>query len=244
MKKMVKQWIEVIVLIIILALFICNFEVLKPHLYKFFGTSMAGDTKFSLLTLTLEHLEVVFYSSFFAVFIGMALGVFSMTKAGAEFRGIFEKLTYLGQMIPTIAILTFMVSFTGFGSKPAIVALIIFGILPIYVSTVTGIESVPKDILEVADSVGMNAWQRLRMVIFPYALPVIISGLRTALIINISAATLSYQVGGGGLGVLLFSSLKSRNNVFIFEGTVTICLLAIITDRILRNIEEMVVVRQ
>ena len=242
MKKMVKQWIEVIVLIIILALFICNFEVLKPHLYKFFGTSMAGDTKFSLLTLTLEHLEVVFYSSFFAVFIGMA-GVFSMTKAGAEFRGIFEKLTYLGQMIPTIAILTFMVSFTGFGSKPAIVALIIFGILPIYVSTVTGIESVPKDILEVADSVGMNVWQRLRMVIFPYALPVIISGLRTALIINISAATLSYQVGGGGLGVLLFSSLKSRNNVFIFEGTVTICLLAIITDRILKNIEEMLVLK-
>lgn len=243
MKKYMKQWMDVIILIIVLVLWVEKFEEIKPYLYKFFGINMSLFDKHSLLKLTLEHLEVVLYSSFFAVVIGLALGIFSTTKAGQEFKGIFEKITYLGQMIPTIAILTFMVAFTGFGAKPAIVALVIFGILPIYVSTATGIESIPAEVLEVADSVGMNQWQKLTMVMLPMALPVIISGLRTALIINISAATLSYQVGGGGLGVLLFSSLKSRNNVFILEGTVTICLLAIITDRALKNIEDMLTVK-
>lgn len=238
MKKIIKQWMSVFFLIVVFIVFVLNFDKMKPALYDFFGMSMSMDTRHSLPKLTWEHLQVVFYSSFFSVIIGILLGIYSTTEAGKELRGIFEKVTYLGQMIPTIAILTFMVSFTGFGAKPAIVALIIFGILPIYVSTVSGIETIPGDIIEVAEGIGMNTYQKFKNVILPMALPVIISGLRTALIINISAATLSYTVGGGGLGVLLFSSLKSRNNVFILEGTVTICLLAVIVDRVLKNIEE------
>lgn len=239
MKRLLKQWSGVIILTVILVYIVFRFDSFKPALYSYFGQKMVTDSGFSLPSLTRAHLMVVLYSSLFSVILGIGLGVFSLSKAGKELSVILDKLVYLGQMIPSLAILSFIVTFTGFGPEPAIVALIIFGIFPIYVSTVTGLQSVPESYLEVADSIGMTAFQKYRTVILPMALPIIISGLRTALIINISAATLSFYYGGGGLGILLFSSLKSRNYVHILEGTIVLVLLSLIVDRALKNVEDM-----
>ena len=134
--------------------------------------------------------------------------------------------------------LTFLVPILGMNEKPGIVALTIMGILPIYIGVVTGIHSVPPDVLEVAGGMGMSGRQTFTSVTLPLALPIIISGIRMSLIINVSAATLAAKVGGGGLGILLLNALRTGKPIQVIEGTIPVCLLALIIDRALKNIED------
>lgn len=98
--------------------------------------------------------------------------------------------------------------------------------------------------VRIPEGMGMSKKEEFCQVIFPIALPVIIAGLRTALIINVSAATLAAQIGGGGLGILLLNAMKTGKAMTIIEGTIPICLLAVITDKILKNIETYFSIKQ
>lgn len=243
MKNRTSKWINLVIPSGLLLLFILFFQAAKFYLYKIFEIDSSWDAHYDLLKLIFQHLNIVLCSSSISVILGLSIGIFCSTAFGSEMKSVIEKLTYLGHMIPTLALLSFMVPIFGLGVKPAIIALIIIGTLPIYVGTISGIESVPQNIIEVAQGIGMTDKQVLCKVKLPLALPVIVSGLRTSLIINISAATLAANVGGGGLGILLLSALRSMNDISIIEGTVPICLLAIIVDRLLENIEKIFAIK-
>lgn len=233
-----QSWTTVLIYVIVLVLFTLFFQDIKFAIYEKFNISDAWETRYSLTKLIFQHMTIAIFSSFIAIIVGGFFGFFCLSRQGKEFKILFDKISYVGQMIPAIALLNILAPVFGMGPKPAIVALVIFAIMPIYMGVITGVESVPEDLLEVAKGMGMSKKEEFLQVVFPIALPVIIAGLRTALIINVSAATLAAQIGGGGLGILLLNAMKTGKSMTIIEGTIPICLLAIITDKILKNIED------
>jgi osmoprotectant transport system permease protein len=137
-----------------------------------------------------------------------------------------------------VAILALAVPFIGFGFKPTIAALFLYSILPVVRNTISGIEAVPPSLIEAAFGMGMTRLQILFKVEIPLAMKVIMAGIRMSVVMNIGTATLGAIVGAGGLGVPIISGLVRQNPAFVLEGALTVCLLAVITDRLIAGIEE------
>ena len=127
----------------------------------------------SFAALVEAHLLLVGVSSLIAVIIGVTAGVGVTRPAGKEFRSLVETLVAMGQTFPPVAVLAIAVPVMGFSEKPAIIALVLYGLLPILQGTIAGIESVPASAREIAQGVGMSRWQLLRNVEIPLAAPVI-----------------------------------------------------------------------
>ena len=136
----------------------------------------------------------------------------------------------IGQTVPPVAVLAIAVPLIGFGAWPALIALALYGLLPIVRATVAGLESVPQAALEAADGAGMTATQRLRRVELPLALPVLLAGVRTSVIINIGTATIASTVGAKTLGSPIIVGLSGFNTAYVIQGALVVGLLAIVTD--------------
>ena len=184
----------------------------------------------SFAALVEAHLLLVGISSLIAVIIGVAAGVGVTRPAGKEFRSLVETLVAMGQTFPPVAVLAVAVPVMGFSEKPAIIALVLYGLLPILQGTITGIESVPASAREIAQGVGMSRWQMLRKVEIPLAAPVIISGIRTSVIINIGTAAIASSVGTLSLGSPIIIGLSGFNTAYVLQGAVIVALLAICVD--------------
>ncbi|WON78040.1 ABC transporter permease [Serratia sp. UGAL515B_01] len=185
------------------------------------------DSFFSLLE---AHLFLVAVSSLIAAALGVVAGIAVTRSAGKEFRSLLETVVAVGQTFPPVAVLAIAVPVMGFSEQPAIIALVLYGLLPILQGTLTGIESVPEATREVAQGVGMSHWQILRRVELPLAAPVIVAGLRTSVIINIGTATIASTVGVKTLGSPIIIGLSGFNTAYVIQGAVLVALLAIITD--------------
>ncbi len=237
-KKIDGHIIAIIILLISLITFVFGFQYIEEWVYEIWPYEIGNVAKYSLPKLTLQFIQIAGVSCLLSAFIGVGLGVICFTKYGESFRLVIEKLSMVSQTIPTMAVLMFGIIAFGLGMKAAIFALLLQSLLPIVFSTIAGLNNVSDTYLEVGKGLGMNAMQILLRVQFPLAIPVIISGLRTALIICIGAATLAFSTGAGGLGLLIQTGCSTYNTVYIFEGTVPICLIAIMMDQILRKVEK------
>jgi osmoprotectant transport system permease protein len=184
----------------------------------------------SFFSLVEAHLLLVAVSSFIAVLIGVTAGVAVTREAGREFRSLVETVVAVGQTFPPVAVLAIAVPVMGFSEQPAIIALVLYGLLPILQGTLTGIESVPAATREVAQGVGMSRWQILWRVELPLAAPVIVAGIRTSVIINIGTAAIASTVGTKTLGSPIIIGLSGFNTAYVIQGAVVVALLAIITD--------------
>jgi osmoprotectant transport system permease protein len=127
----------------------------------------------SFVALLGAHLAIVGVSSALSLTVGVAAGLFVTRDAGREFRPLVETLVAIAQTIPPVAVLAIAVPLIGFGALPALIALALYGLLPIVRATIAGIESVPRGVIEVADGLGLNRMQRLARVELPLALPVL-----------------------------------------------------------------------
>lgn len=232
------QIIEICILLVILLLFVFGYSYVEEWIYSAWPTEIGLVSHYSLPKLTLQFIIVAFIACLIASALGIAIGLFCFTTYGRSFRIVFEKLSMVVQTIPTIAILMLAIVAFGIGIKAAIFALVLQGMLPIIFATIAGIDNIEPSYIEIGRGLGMTRGQILRKIQIPMALPVILSGMRTALIICIGAATLSFSTGAGGLGLLIQTGCSTYNTVFIFEGTVPICLLALLADKILRKIEK------
>ena len=184
----------------------------------------------SFASLVQAHLLLVGVSSLIAVVIGVAAGVGVTRPAGKEFRSLVETLVAMGQTFPPVAVLAVAVPVMGFSEKPAIIALVLYGLLPILQGTIAGIESVSPSAREIAQGVGMSRWQMLRKVEIPLAAPVIIAGIRTSVIINIGTAAIASTVGTSSLGSPIIIGLSGFNTAYVLQGAVIVALLAICVD--------------
>ena len=181
-----------------------------------------------LLSQVLQHLGLTFLSLLLAIVVGIPLGILiSRRRKLANFVLGFAGIL---QTIPSIALLGFMIPLFGIGATPAIIALLIYALLPIIRNTYTGITGVSPIVIEAATALGMNKKQRLFKVEIPLALPVIIAGIRTAAVINVGVATLASFVAAGGLGEFIFGGISLNNTNMILAGAIPAALLAVILD--------------
>lgn len=191
----------------------------------------------SFVTLTLAHLLLVGVSSLAATLLGVGLGVAVTRPTGAEFRQLVETIAAAGQTFPPVAVLAIAVPVMGFGREPAIIALILYGLLPVLQGTLAGLASVPQGVKEVAKGVGMSDAQRLFKVELPLAAPVILAGIRTSTIVNIGTAAIASTVGANTLGTPIIMGLSGFNTAYVVQGAILVGLAAIIVDRAFDRLE-------
>ncbi|WP_034752212.1 ABC transporter permease/substrate-binding protein [Chryseobacterium daeguense] len=182
-----------------------------------------------LLTQVIQHLGLTFFSLFLAIIVGVPLGILisKKIKLSTSVLGVAGIL----QTVPSIALLGFMIPLFGIGVAPAIVALLIYALLPIIRNTFTGITGVSPTVIEAAKAIGMNSRQLLFKVELPLAMPVIIAGVRTAAVINVGVATLASFVAAGGLGEFIFGGISLNNTNMILAGAIPAALLAVLSDQ-------------
>lgn len=182
-----------------------------------------------------EHLELTFVSLFFAIIIGVPLGIIlTRYRKGAE---AVIGVTAVAQTIPSLALLGFMIPLMGIGFTPAVVALTIYGLLPIVRNTYTGIVGVDQAAIEAGIGMGMTSGQVLYLVEIPLALSVIMAGVRTSTVLIIGVATLASLIGAGGLGDMIFRGIAMSSNELILAGAMPAAVLAVIFDFLLKRLE-------
>ncbi|MGH9316471.1 MAG: ABC transporter permease [Thermoanaerobaculia bacterium] len=191
-----------------------------------------------ILSLTAEHLLLVALSTVLAVAIGVPLGIL-LTRRPRLARPI---LGFAGvvQTVPSLALFGFLLPLPligGIGARTAIVALIVYALLPILRNTCAGIRSVDPAIVEAATGLGMTRRQRLWWVELPLALPVVLAGVRIATVVSIGLATIAAAIGAGGLGVLIYRGIAIVDNRLILAGALPAALLALGADFLLGAVE-------
>ncbi|WP_324254661.1 ABC transporter permease [Halomonas sp. KAO] len=183
-----------------------------------------------LLTLLLRHLQVVAIASSLAVVIGVGAAILVTRPAGRDFLPLVAQVASMGQTFPPVAVLALAVPVLGFGTWPIIVALLLYGLLPIVRNTLAGLEGLDPGVEEAARGMGMGAAQRLWQVELPLAAPVILAGIRTSVTVNIATAALGATVGASNLGAPIIAGIVNGNTAYILQGALLIGLLALTVD--------------
>lgn len=192
------------------------------------------------LGLTVEHLYMVSVSAGFSVIAGVFTGVLVTRNFWSDLLPAVNSVASIGQTFPPVAVLALAVPVVGFGVKPTIIALILYGLFPIIRNTIVGIESVPSDVKEAAKGMGMAGFQILTKVELPLASKIILAGVRTSIIINIGTATIGATIGAGGLGAPIISGLINENFYYVAEGSICVGLLAVVADKGIKDIGKFV----
>lgn len=196
---------------------------------------LTEDFKF-FLNLTVEHILISLLAISIASILGIILGI--IISEYRRFSGLILGTVNILYTIPSIALLGFFITITGVGNTTALIALIIYALLPIIRSTYTGIININPLIIEASEGMGSTKLQQLFKIKLPLALPVLMSGIRNMVTMTIALAGIASFVGAGGLGVAIYRGITTNNSVMTFLGSLLIAILALIFDFILGIIEK------
>lgn len=177
-----------------------------------------------------RHLLVVGVAAVVTLLVGVLAGIAVTRKRGQDFLPLVGQLASIGQTFPPVAVLALAVPTLGFGTLPIIVALMLYGLLPIVRNTLAGLQGVSADIKQAALAMGMTPWQVLHRVELPLAAPVILAGVRTSVTINIATAALGATVGASNLGDPIIAGIVNGNMAYVVQGALLIALLALTVD--------------
>lgn len=191
----------------------------------------------SIIELAAEHLELVIVSSIVTITVGLALGILVTRAQFREFLPLLTNAVNAGQTLPTLAIVALMVPIIGLGFWPTIIALILYGLLPVVRNTIVGLESVDDFMIDSARGMGMTPSQILWQIELPNASSIILAGIRTSAVINIGTAALGAYAGSGGLGGPIAGGLTQNIIPFVLYGAIPAALLAILVDYVLGRVE-------
>ncbi len=188
--------------------------------------------------LLMEHVALTFTAILIISLIGLFVGIYmTRNRRIAEIVMGFVNFLYT---IPSIAFFGFLVSITGIGNKSALIALVIYGLMPMIRNTYAGIMGVDEDVVESALGMGSTDWQLLWKVQLPIALPVIIAGFRTMVVMTIALGGIASFIGAGGLGVAIWRGITTNFTEMTFAGSLLVALLAIVSDWLLGKVEKKV----
>jgi len=191
-----------------------------------------------ILSATLDHMTLVVIAMVIAILIGVPLGMFIVQRP--TLRTIALGIASIFQTIPSLALFGFLIPIPfigGIGKRTAVVALVLYAILPILRNTYVGLTGIDPAVLESAEAMGMTRSQILFRVRFPLALAVILAGIRTATIITIGVATIAAAIGAGGLGTFIFRGVALVSDALILAGAIPAALLALLADFLLGLLE-------
>ena len=191
-----------------------------------------------MLTLIGEHLRMVALAAVISTAIGISLGVFVTRPSGRDFFDVVSDIANFGQTFPPIAVLTLSIPLLGFGFKPTVFALTLYGVLPVLQNTIAGITSVPSTMTESARAMGMRPLQVLWRVELPVSAPVIFAGVRVCVIVGVATATIGATINAGGLGGPIISGLANFDPAVTLQGGLLAAGLALILDAYLSAVEK------
>jgi osmoprotectant transport system permease protein len=187
---------------------------------------------------TLDHVSLVLIAMLMAILIGVPLGMFIVQRPAL--RTFALGVASIFQTIPSLALFGFLIPIPligGIGRRTAIVALVLYALLPILRNTYVGLTSIDPAVLEAAEAMGMTNAQIQTRVRLPLALPIILAGIRTATVITIGVATIAAAIGAGGLGTFIFRGVAMVSDAVILAGAIPAALLAILADLSLALVE-------
>ena len=200
--------------------------------------SFFGEHRAEILSATVDHIVLVVIAMAIAILIGVPLGMFIVQRPAP--RAVALGLANIFQTIPSLALFGFLIPIPfigGIGKRTAIVALVLYALLPILRNTYVGLTGIDPAVLEAAEAMGMTRAQILFRVRFPLALAVILAGIRTATIITIGVATIAAAIGAGGLGTFIFRGVALVSDSLILAGAIPAALLALLADFFLGLLE-------
>ena len=177
-----------------------------------------------------QHIGLVWVSSSIAVMLATLAGLATTSEMGRALKPMMETLAGMGQTFPPVAILAVAVPVVGFGELPALIALSIFGLLPVLQATLAGLASVPLPVIDSARAMGMSPRHILTEVQMPLALPFWLAGVRTSVVVNIGTAAIASTVGAKTLGLPIIVGLSGFNTAYVLQGALVLGLLAIAVD--------------
>ncbi|CAG7649763.1 Choline transport system permease protein OpuBB [Paenibacillus solanacearum] len=191
-----------------------------------------------LWAATVEHLWISALAVVLGCLVAIPVGILLANSSNRFLKSFTFGVANLFQTIPSLALLALLIPLMGIGMKPAIFALFLYALLPLLRNTYAGMESADRSILEAAKGMGYGPLQRIVFIQLPIALPYIISGIRVTTVYIISWTTLASLIGGGGLGVLIFSGLGVNKDELIIMGALAAIVLALLADYVLGLVEK------
>ena len=196
------------------------------------------DRRELFITCLLEHIRISLTAVLCAGILGILTGI--LISRHKKAAGVVLGIVNVIYTIPSISLLGFLIPLTGLGNRTAIIALTVYGLLPIVRNTYTGLTTVDATILEVAEGLGSDDRQVMFRIRFPLALPVIISGFRNMVVMIIAMGGIASFIGAGGLGVAIYRGITTYNMTLTAAGSILIALLALFCDRLLSLAEKAV----
>lgn len=190
-----------------------------------------------LLTLTLNHVLLVAVATLAASGIGVGFAIAATRPAGRDLLPFARAVAHVGQTFPPVAVLALAVPIFGFGPVPTLIALVLYGLLPVFETALTGLTGLDPALMEAARGMGMTDRQRLVQVELPLALPMILSGIRLSAVIGLATATIGSTVAASTLGEVIVSGLLTGNTAYVLQGGLVVSALAILIDAGLRALE-------
>ncbi len=228
----VGRWLPLLLRALLLAVLIAfllspdSFEpLLKPLVQP---NAPAIYNQGSLLDITLMHLRTVFVATLAATVVAVSLAVLVTRPFGNDFLPLSRSVVNIGQTFPPVAVLALAVPAVGFGEKPTLIALFLYGLLPIFENTLTALTNLPRSVMDAAKGSGMTALQRLMQIELPLSLPVIVGGIRLSVVISLATATIGSTVAARTLGEVIIAGLQSNNLAFILQGGLIVGALAVL----------------
>jgi osmoprotectant transport system permease protein len=204
------------------------------NVYTFFSTHGA-----EIFSTTLQHLELVAIAMVIAVAVAVPLGILVVERPGL--RTVAMGVASVFQTIPSLALFGFLIPIPyigGIGTRTAVVALVLYALLPILRNTYVGLTEIDPAVLEAATAMGMTPWQAMWRVRLPLALSFILAGIRTATVITIGVATIAAAIGAGGLGTFIFRGVAMVSDAVILAGAIPAAVLALLADGLLALVEK------
>lgn len=217
--------------------------VLKPAWFTWLFAPFApqGGTviyeRASLLSLSLSHLGLVALASTAATLVAVTLAILVTRPAGAAFLPLSRTMTNMGQTFPPVAVLALAVPVLGFGAGPTLIALFLYGLLPIFENAMIGLSTLPPATMEAARGIGLSRRQRLLRIELPLALPVILTGIRLSVVIALGTATIGSTVAARTLGEVIIAGLLTNNTAFVLQGGLIVGLFAVLIHDALVQLE-------
>lgn len=191
----------------------------------------------SFFRLLENHMALVLASAVVSIVLAVGAGVVVTRRWGRDFLPLANQVAAIGQTFPPVAVLALAVPALGFGSAPTIVALMLYGLLPILRNTLAGLDGIDPTVLEAARGMGMSPLQILLRIELPLATRIILAGIRTSVTLNIATAAIGSTIGARTLGDPVIAGLINGNTPYVLQGAILIGLLALTVDSVFESLQ-------
>ncbi|MBK4214781.1 ABC transporter permease [Paracoccus caeni] len=198
----------------------------------------------SLLSLTLSHLTLVALAVAASTLVAVTLAILVTRQSGREFLPLARTITSVGQTFPPVAVLALAVPVLGFGAGPTLIALFLYGLLPVFENALAGLTRQSPQVTEAALGSGMTASQRLWQVELPLALPILLAGMRLTAVISLGTATIGSTVAANTLGEVIIAGLISSNTAYVLQGGMIVGIIAVLIHYGFQHLEQIVARRR